>query len=113
MCKNNRTRHFLIHRLVAEAFLDNPENKPYIDHIDTIPSNNLLSNLRWVTSLENQNNPKTLKRLQDSLTRYNRSLKHKYQVQNAMGKAVTLLNTNKDLAIRTSLSLILGNSAII
>ena len=82
--------------LVAEAFLDNPENKPYIDHIDTIPSNNLLSNLRWVTPLENQNNPKTLKRLQDSLTRYNRSLKHKYQVQNAMGKAVTLLNINKD-----------------
>ena len=94
--KENYVKSYPVHRLVAEAFLDNPENKPYIDYIDTIPSNNLLSNLRWVTPLENQNNPKTLKRLQDSLTRYNRSLKHKYQVQNAMGKAVTLLNINKD-----------------
>lgn len=48
-----------IHRLVAEAFIENPQNKPYIDHVDTNTFNNKVSNLRWVTALENQNNPLT------------------------------------------------------
>lgn len=42
-----------IHRLVAEAFLPNPDNKPIIDHIDGDKTNNALSNLRWVTYSEN------------------------------------------------------------
>lgn len=55
-----------VHRLVAEAFIPNPENKPFIDHIDTERSNNDISNLRWVTAKENNNNPITLKRLSES-----------------------------------------------
>ncbi len=45
------------HRIFAEAFLPNPQNKPYIDHIDGNPLNNALENLRWVTQKENLNNP--------------------------------------------------------
>lgn len=48
-----------VHRLVANAFIPNPHNKPCIDHIDTNPFNNKVSNLRWVTHKENQNNPLT------------------------------------------------------
>ena len=42
-----------IHRLVGQAFITNPENKPQIDHIDRNKSNNKVENLRWATTSEN------------------------------------------------------------
>jgi len=45
--------HKKVHRLVAEAFIPNPENKECIDHIDRNPLNNNVNNLRWATTTEN------------------------------------------------------------
>lgn len=50
---------YRVHRLVALAFIPNPEGKPQVDHIDGDKYNNNASNLRWVDGVQNCNNPNT------------------------------------------------------
>lgn len=102
---NNIVGSYKVHRLVAQAFIPNPDNKEQVDHIDTNPSNNIVSNLRWATPLENQNNPITLSRLKGNLTNYNKSLKHREDVQKSQGFPVIQLSKhNKVIAEYPSIS---------
>ena len=61
--KNGKHKKFLVHRLLALAFIPNPEHKPTIDHINRIKDDNDLLNLRWATREEqdaNRNPPKDI-----------------------------------------------------
>ena len=55
LCKNGKIKRYFIHRLVAEAFIPNPNNLPYINHKDENPSNNYVNNLEWCTIKYNNN----------------------------------------------------------
>lgn len=51
--KNGREKKFFIHRLVAECFIENKDNKPEVNHIDSDFLNNNVNNLEWVNHQEN------------------------------------------------------------
>lgn len=53
LSKNGKVQSFSIHRLVAIAFIPNPEGKPRVNHIDENIYNNCVDNLEWVTPWEN------------------------------------------------------------
>lgn len=81
LTKNGKSKQFQIHRLVAEAFIPNPDNKPQIDHINTDKTDNRVENLRWVTNKENCNNPIS---------------KQNYSKGNKGKKSVSILQFTKD-----------------
>jgi hypothetical protein len=53
--RGHRTNVFVA-RMIAYTFLPNPENLPEVDHIDRNPANNVVSNLRWCSRIENNHN---------------------------------------------------------
>lgn len=69
LCKNSINSNKRIHRLVAEAFIPNSENKPYINHIDEDKTNNHASNLEWVTAKENSNHGTRNERISNAMSR--------------------------------------------
>lgn len=66
LSKDNKTKIKMVHKLVAEAFIPNEDDKPFIDHINNIKTDNRVENLRWVTHKENMRNPLTRKRFSES-----------------------------------------------
>lgn len=83
LCKNNMKKTFSVHRLVATTFIPNPDNKPHIDHINTIRIDNRVDNLRWCTAKENFYNPISRKRYLD-----NSPIAGKFGRDNCNSKAV-------------------------
>lgn len=50
----SKQKHFMIHRLVAQTFIPNPDKKPFVNHKDGDRSNNKVDNLEWCTKTENE-----------------------------------------------------------
>lgn len=76
LSKNGKPKTARLHRLVAEAFIPNPLNKPCVNHIDYDTSNNEVSNLEWCTHKENNDHSyfrrkKALKGVNSKLRFYN------------------------------------------
>lgn len=82
-----RGKLYLVHRLVAETFIPNPEQKPTVDHINREPSDNRLCNLRWATHKEQVDNRKYVDgelskygvRRCENLKEYSREYMRKYR----------------------------------
>ncbi len=53
---NGKQKTILQHRVIALLFIPNPDNKPFVDHMNRIRHDNRVENLRWCTSSENQCN---------------------------------------------------------
>jgi len=65
-------KHHKVHRLVAMAFIPNPDNKPEIDHINTNRTDNRVENLHWVSHKENFANPISRKNLSHTISQAQR-----------------------------------------
>ena len=86
--KDNKGKNYCIHKLVAQEFLDNPEGKTIVDHIDGNVANNRWDNLRWVTQKENVANPNTRRKLE-------KYIKHWYKGEAACNVAISIgINLN-------------------
>lgn len=63
LCKNGKVKIFLIHRLVAQAFIPNPDNLPCVNHKDENKTNNTVENLEWCTHKYNINYGTAIERI--------------------------------------------------
>lgn len=71
LSKNHKKHSKSVHRLVAEAFIPNPNNKPCVGHKDCNRSNNKVENLYWCTYEENNNHPITKERMSEAQKQLN------------------------------------------
>ena len=112
LCNNGKRKHMTVHRIVAETFIPNPDNKPCIDHINTIKDDNRMENLIWCTTKENCNNLLTLNKKSESRKGekhhfYGKQLSegHRKKISEKLSKTIKQIDiaTNEIIAIFPSI----------
>lgn len=95
LCKNNKNSMYLVSRIVAKAFVQNPNNLPQVNHKDENPANNNVDNLEWCTGEYNMKYGTRLERISKSLQKkvnvYDLNNKYLYTF-NSLKEASKILN---------------------
>lgn len=74
LCKDGKRKTFLLHRLIAETYLPNPDNQPQVGHIDENPRNNCWDNLYWTNARNNCNYGSRNEKISKALKAYNKKI---------------------------------------
>ena len=90
-------KSFMLHRLVASTFLENPENKEMVNHIDGDKLNNNLNNLEWVTCLENN-----MHKINTGLSNCTKNVIQYDKNMNKINEFISIVDCAKDLNISAS-----------
>ncbi len=116
LCKNGIIKSYYIAKLVAKAFIPNPENKTQVNHIDGNKDNNHASNLEWMTPRENVQHAVKLGLLNNKGENHGSSklnrrqvleIRKRYKEENITQKSladeyeVSLMNINKIINYKT------------
>ena len=103
--KNGVQRKYLVHRLVAQAFVSGYRDGMEVNHIDENPLNNLVTNLEWVTSTENKNHGTRTERVSEKLKETSKDCKPVVMMLESgeeIQEFVSLTEAGKQLGIHRS-----------
>ncbi len=90
---HGKTKRFTVHRLVAQAFIPNPENKQHVNHIDNNGENNKVGNLEWCTHSENMLHAQKQGRLHAAQSKGGKTLGSKVEARVALRQQEILSKT--------------------
>jgi hypothetical protein len=84
LTKDGQTKQMFVHRIVAEAFLPNPENLPMVNHKDEDKTNNFLENLEWCTAAYNRTYGKAIERHAKKIRGVPHTEEHKQKISEGL-----------------------------
>lgn len=94
LCKGGKAKLYLIHRLVAEAYLPNPNNLPQVSHLDETRDNNCVNNLCWSSIKDNCNTPLHKQRIKETRKRNPVKCLETKEIFSSLTEAAKIKNTS-------------------